>query len=233
MVMYTKTGQPACASIADEAAAHFWFHSIDLGNGIITKGIKTPEEMAVEFENTFSKLDLRGKTVLDIGAWNGGFSLEAFRRGAASVTALDYWSRPDWEIGRASFEFMSRVTGYNFKMIDIDLDTPALDLSGLRSFDIVLFLGVFYHLINPVAVLRQISQIVGEVLVVETHIERFSEDRPAMVFYPGAELDDDPTNWWGPNRACVTELLQMVGFPRVENSLGANCDREVFHAYRT
>lgn len=220
------------ADIADEAASHFWFHSIDLGNGIVTKGLKTPQVMAVEFANTFSRLDLRGKTVLDIGAWNGGFSLEALRRGAAAVTALDYWSRPDWETGRASFEFMARVTDRHFAMIDIDLDAPDLDLSSLGRFDIVLFLGVFYHLIDPIAVLRQIGPIVGEALVVETHVEPVSPDRPAMVFYPGAELDGDPTNWWGPNRACVIELLQLVGFRRVENAPGSNYKREVFLAYK-
>lgn len=214
-------------------ASHLWFHSVDLGNGLMTKGMKTPEAMAIEFENTFSKLDLRGKTVLDIGAWNGGFSVEAYRRGAASVTALDFWSRPGWEVGRASFEFVSRMTGYRFDMIDIDLDTPCLDLSRIGRYDVVLFLGVFYHLIDPIAILQQISQLVGEALVVETHIEHFSPDRPAMMFYPGTELDDDPTNWWGPNRACVTELLKLVGFARVENAPGVNPDREVFRAYRT
>jgi tRNA (mo5U34)-methyltransferase len=233
MVMNAKTSQPIPESIANEATSHFWFHSIDLGNGIVTKGVKTPEEMAIEFENTFSKLDLRGKTVLDIGAWNGGFSVEAYRRGAASVTAMDYWSRPGWEVGRASFEFMARVTGHHFEMIDIDLDTPCLDLSGIGRFDVVLFLGVLYHMIDPIAVLQQVSQLVGETLVVETHIEYLSDERPAMLFYPGAELADDPTNWWGPNRACVTELLKLVGFPRVENIPGVHPNREVFHAYRT
>lgn len=231
--MSTKSGQSASDDVATEAASHFWFHSIDLGNGIVTEGIKTPREMAAEFDNTFSKIDVRGKTVLDIGAWNGGFSLEAFRRGAASVTSLDYWSRPGWEVGRASFDFMARVTGHRFELVDIDLDTPRLDMSGIGRFDVVLFLGVLYHVIDPIAVLQQISALVGDVLVVETHIEHLPEERPAMVFYPGAELADDPTNWWGPNRACVIELLKLVGFSRVENKPGVHPNREIFHAYRT
>lgn len=228
-----KTGGAGFTSVADEAASHWWWHSIDLGNGIVTEGRKTPEIMAVEFENTFSKLDLRHKTVLDIGAWNGGFSLEASRRGAVSVTGLDHytWNHPDLR-GRDSFVFVSRVTGANLGTIDIDLDAPCLDLSGIGRFDVVLFLGVFYHLKNPIGALQQISQLVDEVLVLETHVERFSEDRPAMVFFPGMECGGDPSNWWGPNRACVSELLKMVGFPRVENSSGSDGTREVFHAYR-
>src|SRR5215217_7646015 len=88
--------------LAAEAASHFWFHSIDLGNGLITQGSKSPEILQIEYERVFMKIDLRGKTVLDIGAWNGAFSLEAHRRGAASVTALDHftWYHPAF-MGRA------------------------------------------------------------------------------------------------------------------------------------
>jgi tRNA (mo5U34)-methyltransferase len=224
----------AVADVAKEAASHWWWHSIDLGNGIVTKGRKTPRIMAIEFENTFSKLDLRHKTVLDIGAWNGGFSLEAYRRGALSVTGLDHytWNHPTFR-GRESFEFVSRVTRANLGAIDIDLDAPILDLRGIGHFDVVLFLGVFYHLKNPVGVLQQISNVVGEVLVLETYVERSSEDRPTMVFFPGRELNNDPTNWWGPNKLLVSELLKMVGFRRVVNSRGDGNNREIFHAYRT
>ncbi len=223
----------ALGEIAGEMARYFWWHSIDLGNGLVTPGQKSLEIMAEEFDRTFSPFDLQGKTVLDIGAWNGGFSLEALRRGARSVTALDHytWNEPGFR-GRESFDFVARVTGANLVAVDIDLDTPALDLTRLGRFDVVLFLGVFYHLKNPLGVLRQIGEITGEVLVVETHLEHFSQDRPAMLFYPGRELGGDPTNWWGPNRACVVELLKMVGFPRVVNASGWDPNREVFHAYR-
>ena len=218
--------------IAAEAASHFWFHSIDLGNGLTTHGTKLPEIMKVEFEKAFAKIDLRGKTVLDIGAWNGAFSLEAHRRGAESVTALDHftWYHEHFR-GRASFDFMARVTDVNFQTIDLDLDATPLDFSSVAPHDVVLFLGVFYHLRDPIAALQQIAQIVREVLVLETYIEQMSEHRPAMVFYPGAELAGDASNWWGPNSACIHELLRMVGFARVEESPGSVGNRKIFHAY--
>ncbi|MGD9616445.1 MAG: class I SAM-dependent methyltransferase [Alphaproteobacteria bacterium] len=219
--------------IAAEAASHDWFHSIDLGNGVITQGTKSLEIMQIEFENTFAKIDLRGKTVLDIGAWNGGFSLEAHRRGAASVTALDHHTwRHERRRGRASFDFMARVTGVDFRTIELDLDANPLDMSSVPPHDIVLFLGVFYHLRDPIAPLRQIAGIAREVLVLETYIQQMPEHRPAMVFYPGAELAGDASNWWGPNSACIHELLRMAGFARIEETPGAGRNRQVYHAYR-
>ena len=54
-----------------------------------------------------------------------------------------------------------------------------------------------------------------------------------MVFYPGRELANDPTNWWGPNSACVTAMLRDSGFARVEYQQHPRYpDRGIFHAYR-
>src|SRR5207244_10057524 len=74
-------------------ARYTWWHSIDLGDGVTTTGVKTAELMAIELANTFSNVDLRGKSVLDIGASDGGFSVEAARRGASRVVALDQYER--------------------------------------------------------------------------------------------------------------------------------------------
>src|SRR5258708_6671367 len=68
----------------------FWFHSIDLGQGVVTNGWKTPEILAGEIERLCLP-DLRGKSVLDINAWDGFFSFEAERQGATRVVALDHY----------------------------------------------------------------------------------------------------------------------------------------------
>jgi tRNA (mo5U34)-methyltransferase len=221
---------PGLQKIVD---SYNWWHSIALGNGIIAKGIKNPEIMQLEYENTFSKINLAGRTVLDVGTWNGGFAVEAWRRGASTVTGLDHftWNHPHFR-GRETFDLVSEVTGSDLKAIDRDLDDPRLDLSDIGQYDVVLFLGVFYHLKNPLSALREVSCTVRDVLVLETHVERFCEDRPAMVFYPGAELADDPTNWWGPNTACIVELLKLMGFAQIEIAAGSTDSRAVFHAYR-
>jgi tRNA (mo5U34)-methyltransferase len=224
----------SATNLKEIVASHIWFHSIDLGNGIVTNGINTLETMELRYQQTFSNVDLLGRTVLDIGTWNGGFAVEAWRRGASAVTGLDHftWNHPYFR-ARDTFDLVSKVTGANLKAIDKDLDRTRLDLSGIGKYDVVLFLGVFYHLINPLSALREVGGTVGDVLILETHLERFSEDRPAMVFFPGAELAGDPTNWWGPNSACIVELLKAVGFARIEISACFGDTRGLFHAYRT
>lgn len=72
-----------------------WFHTIDLGNGVITPGEdSTPNKL----QTIALPADLKGSSVLDIGAWDGFFSFEAERRGASRVLATDdfCWSGPGW-----------------------------------------------------------------------------------------------------------------------------------------
>jgi tRNA (mo5U34)-methyltransferase len=214
-------------------APYTWWHSIDLGGGVITRGIKTAELMATEFVNTFSRADPRGKSVLDIGASEGGFSVEAARRGAARVVALDqYDTRYAYWPGRETIDLVCRATGIDIETVAVNLDNPRLSLAHLGQFDIVLFLGVLYHLMDPVAALREIAPLVREVLILETHVEETGDPRPLMIFYPGSELGGDPTNWWGPNTACVRQLLQIAGFNRIDISPGSAPNRQLFHAYR-
>jgi 2-polyprenyl-3-methyl-5-hydroxy-6-metoxy-1,4-benzoquinol methylase len=78
----------ATLSLADQIASHYWWHSIDLGNGVITPGKKSTARMAAEFARTFGGLSLADKSVLDVGAWDGGFSVEAARRGATRVVSV-------------------------------------------------------------------------------------------------------------------------------------------------
>ena len=227
-----KTSAPL--SLPEEVAQHYWWHSIDLGNGLVTPGRKSLRRMAIEFANTFDPLDLRGRSVLDIGAWNGGFSVEAARRGATRVVALDHytWNARPYR-GRETFDLVNRVTGLGLDAVDIDLDAPQLSLAGVGRFDVVLFLGVFYHLVDPIAALREAAASTNEVLIVETLIEGRFNPRPSMMFYPGKERGGDASNWWGPNTACMLELLQLAGFARVETRRGYNRTRKVFHAFRS
>jgi tRNA (mo5U34)-methyltransferase len=220
-------------SLSDEIAGHYWWHSIDLVNGLVTPGKKPPDQMAEEFANTFGPLDLKGRSVLDVGAWNGGFSVEAARRGAARVVALDHytWNAPHYR-GRETFDLVNRATGLGLEAVDIDLDVPRLSLAGLGRFDVVLFLGVFYHLVDPIAALREVAGLTNEVLVVETLVENRINPRPSMMFYPRDERAGDASNWWGPNTACMLELLRLVGFARVETRRGFGRTRKVFHAFR-
>jgi tRNA (mo5U34)-methyltransferase len=211
----------------------FWWHSIRFDDGRITPGTKKLDLMLEEFRLAYDPIDLRGKSLLDVGAWNGGFSIEAKRRGADRVVALDYvaWRDPSAR-GREAFDLAVRLSRLPIEAVEINLDEPKLSLRELGTFDIVLFSGVFYHLVDPIAATRELASITKEVLILETHLENTAEQRPMMVFYPGSELNNDVSNWWGPNRTAVEKLLQTFGFRRVDYQDRPDYHRGVFHAYK-
>ena len=219
-------------ALADEVKKLFWFHTIDLGEGVVTPGHKSAAYMQKDAAAYFDGVDLRGKSFLDVGAWNGGFCVEAAKRGAARIVGLDSvtWNSAYFR-GRETFDLVSRRHGNRFEAIDIDVDRPGLDLGGQGPFDVVLYAGVFYHLVDPIAATREVGRLAKELLILETYVDDTLGDRPAMVFYPGSELGGDPSNWWGPNVACVSALLRQFGFPRVEVRNGSDHNRKVFHAY--
>ncbi|HEU4935838.1 MAG TPA: hypothetical protein VFT39_05245, partial [Vicinamibacterales bacterium] len=83
------------------------------------------------------------------------------------------------------------------------------------TFDVVLFLGVLYHLRHPFLALERVASVAREYLIVETVVDLVGFRRPAMAFYPGPELNKDPTNWWGPNIPAVKGMLETLGFREV------------------
>ncbi len=240
--------------LKSRADAIRWYHTIDLGGGVITRGVDdTPQRLArVQLPPS-----LKGLTVLDIGAWDGFFSFECERRGAARVVAADYYS---WHGGgwgtKAGFNLACEALGSRVEHLEIDV----MDLSVERvgTFDVVLFLGVLYHLRHPFLALERIAPLVTQRLIVETVIDMVGFDRPAMAFYPARELNNDPTNWWGPNVPAMRGMLENAGFARIDvvtatpgpvyraaraayhrvrgkNALGPafRQDRAVFHAFKS
>jgi tRNA (mo5U34)-methyltransferase len=185
---------------------------MDLGHGIVTRGESNNHRL-------LQKLDLAprldGLTVLDVGAWDGFFSFEAERRGAQRVLATDYycWSGPGWGT-KAGFELARRALGS--KVEDLEIDVPNLAPERVGVFDVVLFLGVLYHLRNPLLALERVFSVTGSHLILETHVDMLHCLRPACAFYPGDELNRDPTNWFGPNPPAVAAMLGAVGFRRME-----------------
>lgn len=192
--------------------AHRWYHTIDLGGGVVTRGV---DDTPVRLARLALPRSLAGRTVLDVGAWDGFFSFEAERRGAARVVATDYysWHGPGWG-KKQGFQLARRVLGSRVEDVDVDV----MDLSPERvgTFDVVLFLGVLYHLPHPLLALERVASVTRELLVLETVVDLVGLRRPAMAFYPGRELNADPTNWWGPNVPAVHAMLRTVGFGRVD-----------------
>jgi tRNA (mo5U34)-methyltransferase len=199
-----------------EVARIKWYHQIDLRNGIVTPGI----------DNSMRKLRrlhlpecLEGKTILDIGAWNGFFSFEAERRGAKRVLATDHfcWNGEGWGT-KEGFELARRVLDSRVEDLEIDV----LDLSPDRvgTFDIVLFLGVLYHMRHPLLALEKVASVTKECAIIETVSDFVWCRRPVIPFYLNDELNRDPTNWCAPNPPGVVALLMAAGFKEVKIMAG-------------
>jgi len=201
------------AELLTRMQSFHWWHSIALRPGLTTFGGKTELILAQEEEALLSPFNLQGRSVIDVGAWNGHFSFAAKRRGAARVLATDsyIWTHPVWR-GREAFDLARAELGLDIEAALVD---PPAITEALGQFDVVLFLGVFYHLYDPIDALARLRGITRQLLLVETHMDLADEARPGMVFYPGATLNQDATNWWGPNPAVMLHLLLQMGFTRI------------------
>jgi tRNA (mo5U34)-methyltransferase len=191
-----------------------WFHSVELPDGTITSGYKSHEGLCREADIVFRD-DPGNKTVLDIGSWDGFFSFEAERRHAKSVLSTDHfsWSGPGWG-SKAGYDLLH--CALESKAESLDVDVFELDPEQLGTFDVVLFLGVLYHLKDPFAGLEKATSMSHDLLVVETETTHNYTDEPLMRYYIGGEMNDDDTNYWAPNLACLQAMLRDLGFNRFD-----------------
>ena len=214
---------PADGLQARVAAQPFWFHSIDLGHGVVTKGIKSPETLRAETE-ALQLPDLKGRSVLDIGAWDGYYTFEAERRGARRVVSLDHFV---WQIdragtggewpGRRPYELAHATLGSRAEPVAADYMTVDWQSIG-APFDVVFYMDVLYHMEDPLAALKRVRQATAGVAVIETAAVDlpYVGDHALCEFYETTELNGDPTNWWAPNEKALVGMCRAAGFTRVE-----------------
>lgn len=213
-----------------------WFHSIDLGDGIVTPGVKgmVPGRTGHQFmELELAALRLPpmdGKSVLDVGTRDGYYAFACERLGAREVTTIDDWaSSKVWRDDgfRLAREVLgSRVVGRSQSLYDLD---PRKE-----GFDVTLFLGIIYHLRYPMWGLQKVADVTRELLVLESHYDFQNPETdtvPTLRFLPGAELNNDPTNWWSPSALALKQMMAAVGFVRVDEVHRVD-DRIVLHGRR-
>jgi tRNA (mo5U34)-methyltransferase len=209
---------------------YFWWHSIELRPGIVTPGISGSSKKTIPLYAIPD--DLSGRSVLDIGCWDGLFAFECERRGAERVVAADLWEN----VGRGAFDFAREELGSKVEPLECDVyDLPG-KLGGER-FDLVLFLGVLYHLRHPLLGLEKVGACTkpGGMVVIETTIdyESMQQQRPLMAFHPGNELNDDPTSWWSPNPVGLAMMLGAAGFAQMASVIQLwQGNRGIYHAVK-
>ena len=205
-----------------------WFHQIDLGHGIVTPG---PDESAAKLIDVALPQDLTGMSVLDVGTFNGFYAFEAERRGAARVVAADrfIWERGPWS--KAGFDFAHSTLGSSVEPLTMSVEEMSPETVG--TFDLVLFMGILYHAPDPLGYLEICRSLCSDdgMAIVETHTDANDYPLPAVIFYPGTSLNDDPTNFWGPNRQAVDAMLHEVGFGSLHHPPLAESGRYTVHAH--
>lgn len=201
------------------ASVPHWYHRIELVPGVVTPGVN-------DSQGTLAHLglpeDCTGLRALDVGARDGFFSFELERRGA-EVLALDY--APPEQTG---FAVSRDLLGSSVRYVTENVYNITPERYG--EFDVVLFLGVLYHLRNPLKALDLLWEVCRERIFVETQLldhafqrpdgdfrplaERDEElaRTPIMQFYPRDALNGDATNCWAPNAACLQAMLDAAGF---------------------
>ena len=212
-------------SAAEIARLAPWFHNLRLPGGITT----APDHPLGDFPSykweqiaPVLPADLRGCRALDIGCNAGFYTFELARRGA-HVLAIDhderYLAQAEWARRQLELEHL-----VDLRRMDV------YDLARLPgTFDLVLFMGVLYHLRHPLLALDLVAEHVGGTLVLQTltlpgderhvapphvafdQLHRLREPGwPTMAFVEH-HLADDPTNWWVPSATAVEAMVRTTG----------------------
>ncbi|HET7625066.1 MAG TPA: TIGR04290 family methyltransferase [Verrucomicrobiae bacterium] len=202
-----------------------WFHNLNL------RGVQTapnhflgnyPEAKWRSFAEAIPS-DLSGKTVLDIGCNAGFYSIEMKRRGADRVVGIDF---DETYLAQARFAAAINEVEIEFRQMSV-YDVAKLG----EKFDVVLFMGVLYHLRHPLLALDLIHEHVAKDLFIFQSMQRGSDEaepvnenyhfwqtdifeRPDFprLYFIEKKYAGDPTNWWIPNRACAEAMLRSAGF---------------------
>ncbi len=192
------------------AGVKFWYHQIELAPGFTTPGVNFSSKMLKNLDALGLPKDAQSLRVLDIGCRDGYFAFEMERRGA-QVVAVDYAPPETTGFPVAASVLQSKVPYIVDNAYDL---TP--EIYGL--FDVVLFLGVIYHLRNPLLALDKIRKLMkpGGLLFVESALSTDqaikSLDIPVWRFYPRDTLNNDETNKWAPNLPGLSMVIEEAGF---------------------
>jgi tRNA (mo5U34)-methyltransferase len=189
-----------------------WWHSYELPDGSLISGVSSVADQQKRIAQFPIPADLTGKRVLDIGTWDGWFAMEMEKRGA-EVVAIDRWDNP-------RFHQIRRML--NSRAEYILMSVYDLDPVKLGHFDVVLFMGVLYHLKHPLLALEKVASVTKGMAAVESFVLRERhrpgmgiEQYPMMEFFEGEDFGGELDNWLAPTVSCLSALCRTAGFVRV------------------
>jgi tRNA (mo5U34)-methyltransferase len=209
----------------------FWYHKIDLGQGVITPGLNF-DPLWNMIRETRNDIDYRGKKVLDIASFDGMWAFEAEKLGAELVVATDCY----YETYK-NFLFCKEILGSNvipyynispydlWSRMDVFLQENWGDQKPYdRLFDVVQHLGLLYHLRDPMLSLSQARSVIrtGGYLLIET--AAVINEEASFMLFNGVPPDkqriyEDTTTWWAPTLSCLKEMLKASLFEPVEETV--------------
>jgi tRNA (mo5U34)-methyltransferase len=189
-----------------------WWHSFELPDGREISGVNSVEALKSRLAQFPIPADLRGKRVLDIGTWDGWFAVEMEQRGA-DVVAIDRWDNP-------RFHQICRML--NSRIEYLQMNVYDLDPAKLGHFDVVLFMGVLYHLKHPLLALEKVASVARGMVAVESFVlaERHRpglgiEQHSMLEYFEGEDFGGQLDNWFAPTVPCLMALCRTAGFVRV------------------
>jgi tRNA (mo5U34)-methyltransferase len=206
-----------------------WYHNVVFAPGIMSnpQNADYPASRWRVLDNVIPK-DLKGKSVLDIGCNSGFFSLEMKKRGADRVVGVDIMPH---------LLAQSRFNSHWFNLPVELYECGAYDLQVLDSkFDVVVFIGVLYHLKHPLYALELIASMCKETMYFQSVVRGPSGDVEPEKDYPVTEIaafdqpawpklyfiekkfNGDESNWWFATRSCLKAMLRTAGFRSVEDT---------------
>ena len=219
---------------------YYWYHTIDLGNGLVTPGTYDYRKALPRFQ--FPE-DMSGMNVLDVGSATGFFAFEFERRGA-NVVSVELPSIADWDMPHGKdrqltlenlmayhqvgtieevqyfhldgpFEFCRKALNSKIMRCHSTIYDLSAQKLGVDAFDLIFVGDVLLHTFSPLRALASLAPLCRGTLIVSSDLANEGYGQPIMQYIGGEERSGDNRSWWIPNSSCLEKMLRRLGFKNV------------------
>lgn len=220
----------------EKAAKYYYYHTIDLGNGLVTPGDYDFRPVLPLFQ---FPADMQGMNVLDVGSATGFFAFEFERRGA-EVTSVELPSIADWDMSlgdkattlneikawcgtddlaaadeqivHGGFDFCHRMLNSRVKRCLSSIYDLTPEKVRATGFDLVFMGDLLVHTMAPLMGLNAVANLCRGTLIISQDLVDVGGDSPVMLYCGGETRGVDDRSWWLPNKTCWVHMLKRLGF---------------------